>query len=257
MSKTATQGPPSATTSLENWNVDGNYVERLMDNAPFLSADPENTLVLAGPPRFGSDSTFNEKLLPIGMLQSFQSGQQRPIIPMPSIGTRRQFYLTGRSQNNFSIARLFVNGRNLLRVLMNHAIALGIAKDLNVKVDVDGKADDSAPKPDHPFIMNLDSELFSIPFGLGVVFKDKGHRIIGGLYMELAMFANWSLGVNAGQNHIVEGVSGLYDRAVPFMPDFATKIKKGASNLAQADIDIEKAFGSNYENNDNAKWGIR
>ena len=45
-------GEPQITTNPNNWRFQDNYVERLMDNAAFTSAHPDDTLVLAGPPRF-------------------------------------------------------------------------------------------------------------------------------------------------------------------------------------------------------------
>ena len=40
------------TKGIEGWNSQKNNVERLMDNASYTSAHPDDTLVLAGPPRF-------------------------------------------------------------------------------------------------------------------------------------------------------------------------------------------------------------
>lgn len=212
----STQGIPGATTSVEKWNVDGAHVERLLDNAPLISAHPEDTLVFAGPARRHGDN-FLEKLLPIGMLQNFNTGQNKPLQPMGGIGSRRNFFLSGRSQNNFSMSRLFMNGRNLLRVLATQAVQAGVdLSRLNVRpIDEQTLAvpDDG---PEWKFLCNLDSELFAVPFGLGILFKDKREKLIGGLYLELANFNNWGLGFSMGQNMIAEQVSGLFDRVVPF-----------------------------------------
>ena len=36
------------------WRMQDNYVERIMDNAAYTAAHPDDTLVMAGPPRVPS-----------------------------------------------------------------------------------------------------------------------------------------------------------------------------------------------------------
>lgn len=196
-----------------NWSFQENYVERLMDNAAFTAAHPNNTLVLAGPARYGAINDFggHDRLLPIGMVQNFNVGHNRPTQPMQMIGSGRTFFLAGKGQVTFNIGRLWVNGRNLLRVLYTQALN----NDFNV-----GDFDDSpvaAGKADQ-FWLNLDSELFYIPFGMAVIFRSVSHDPVGAFYIELCMLNSWSTGLAAGQNLIMEQVSGVADRIRPILP---------------------------------------
>lgn len=204
-------GALGTTTGLNDWSFQGNHVERLLDNAAYTSAHPDDTLILAGPARFGGDKDFAAKLLAIGMMQGFSATQNKMVQPMMAIGSGRQFFVSGKAQTGWNMSRLFVNGRNLLRVLNTQAMVAGI--------DV-SKFDDPAAvgAPSEQFWANLDSELFLIPFGLAVFFRDKVHQTIGAFYMELCMIQSWTVGLNAGGNMIAESVNGVADRVLPIFP---------------------------------------
>lgn len=195
----------------DEWRFQESYVERLLDNAAFTSAHPDDTLILAGPARLGSGADFASSLLAIGVVQNFMATQNKMVTPMMSIGSGRQFFVSGKAQTSFNMARLFVNGRNLLRVLYTNAKQAG--------VDVSQFDDPAATEEDNQFFVNLDSELFLIPFGLAILFKDKIHNSIGAFYMELCMLNSWSINFSAGQNFIMENVSGMADRVLPLNVD--------------------------------------
>jgi hypothetical protein len=127
-----------------------------------------------------------------------------------AIGSGRTFYVSGKSQTTWRIGRLFANGRNLLRTLYHNAVAGG--------VDVSRFDDPAAENQFDNMFINLDSELFYVPFGLGAVFKDKIHDLIGGFYAELSMINNYGISFTAGQNMVMEDVGGVCDRILPFRP---------------------------------------
>lgn len=205
------------TKGVTSWKSQQNNVERHMDNAAYTSAHPDDTLVLAGPPRFndvdqGATEGFTS-LLAIGMLNTIQVTSQKPTQPLAAIGSGRTFYVSGKSQTTWRLGRLFTNGRNLLRVLYHNAVAGG--------VDVKGFDDPVVPTEgdsNTTFYTNLDSELYYVPFGIGVMFKDKVHDVLGAFYIELAMVNTYTLGFTAGQNMVMEDVGGLCDRLYPFTP---------------------------------------
>lgn len=217
--------PLGITKGLSTWSSQKNNVERLMDNAAYTSAHPDNTLVLAGPPRFmdvqlGATTGF-ASLLAIGMMQTFQITSQKPTQPLQAIGSGRTYFVSGKSQTTWRIGRLFCNGRNLLRVCYHNAVAGGVQVESFDDPPVAAGADRFAP-----YYINLDSELYYVPFGLGVIFKDKAQDMIGAFYTELCMISTYTIGFTAGQNMIMEDVSGLCDRLYPFMP----------SSVAQAQV---------------------
>lgn len=205
------------TKGLLDWKFQSSYVERVMDNAAYQAAHPDDTLVLAGPARKGSVAPLSSgaptagasnTLLAIGMLQSVSFTQSKPTQPMMAIGSGRSFFVSGKAQTQWSIGRLFVNGRNLLRVLMHNAVAAGIPVDR-----FDDPASNAATSN---FFTNLDSELYYIPFGLASLFRNKAHDLVGSFYAELCMINSYAIGMNAGQNMMLENVSGLADRLLPF-----------------------------------------
>lgn len=210
------ENPIGITKGVASWTFQESHVERHMDNAAYEAAHPDDTLVLAGPPRRDSLGNFGENagsskvgtLLAIGMLQSVQFTQSKPTQPMMAIGSGRSFFVSGKAQTQWNIARLFVNGRNLLRVLYHNAIVAG--------VDVSRLDDQAAVSGKDQYFINLDSELYYVPFGLAAFFRNKAHAVVGAFYCELAMINSYAIGMTAGQNMILENVSGMADRLLPF-----------------------------------------
>lgn len=207
--------PLGITKGIGNWFSQQHSVERVMDNSAYTSAHPDDTLVLAGPPRkLSIDEAANtagwNSLLAIGMMQTFQITSQKPTQPLMAIGSGRTFYVSGKSQTTWRIGRLFANGRNLLRALYHSAVAGG--------VEVNRFDDPAAENQLDNMFMNLDSELYYVPFGLGAIFKDKVHDLIGGFYAELSMINSYTIGFTAGQNMVMEDVGGMCDRLLPFRP---------------------------------------
>jgi hypothetical protein len=209
--------PLGITRNLESWRFQDHHVERTLDNAAYTSAHPDDTLVLAGPARVDTvavgDTSGNsiQSLLAIGMLQNAQFSQQKQTMPVMAIGSGRSFFVSGKAQGQGSITRLFVNGRNLLRVLYHNANT----RDLPVQQLDDPAARSASAK----FYINLDSELYLVPFGLGCIFRTKAHDFVGGFYAELTMINSYTVGIQAGTNQIAEQVMFLYDRLMPFGED--------------------------------------
>lgn len=234
------------TRGLQTWKYQDHYVERVMDNAAYTSAHPDDTLVLAGPARSPEPaSAKNDKdtafagLFAIGHLQQAQFGQTKSTQPVMAIGSGRSFFVSGKAQGSGSLGRLFVNGRNLLRVLYHNA--------LTSNLDVSKMDDKAANQKNSPYFINLDSELYLIPFGLAVIFRDKIHDTLGGFYTELTMITTHSTGFNAGQNMIMEQVGLLFDRMLPFFEagvsslQDAYKIEKSTLNAIMKFVDNSTA----------------
>ena len=205
--------PTVVTGANESWSFQQSYVERLMDHAALTSAHPDDTLILAGPARYGASATPADDPAPlasclaVGMVQNINVTQTKPTQPLMAIGSGRVFFVSGKAQGTAAMARLFVNGRNLLRVLHTNAIQSNVDPNL---------FDDRAALPGlSQFFANLDSELFLVPFGLACLFRDKVHNILGAFYLELCMVNNWTINFSAGQNLILENVNILFDRLIP------------------------------------------
>jgi hypothetical protein len=200
------------TRGLTTWKFQDNYVERVMDNAAYTAAHPDDTLIMAGPPRTpdptGTVKAIDSKLLAIGHLQQVQFTQQKPTQPVMAIGSGRTFFVSGKAQGQCTLGRLFVNGRNLLRILNHNMRSSGM--------DVSKFDDRPAKSSARQYYINLDSELYLIPFGLGCLFRDKIHHVLGGFYSELSMITTYAIGLTAGQNMVMEQVNVVFDRLMPF-----------------------------------------
>lgn len=226
--------PLGITRNLATWSFQDHYVERVMDNATYTSAHPDDTLVLAGPARVGNvdiagTALSTKTLLAIGMMQNMQINQVKSTQPVMAIGSGRSFFVSGKAQGNGSIQRLFVNGRNLLRVLYHNARAGSL--------EVQKFDDPAATKFQDQFYINLDSELYLVPFGLGTIFRTKSHDFVGGMYAELTLIQSYNISIQAGSNMIAEQVSFMFDRLMPFGADSTM-----AANVPKATLDAIGGF---------------
>ena len=201
------------TESVNTWNAQDAFVERLMDDGAFTAAHPDDCLVLAGPARFSPDATqdFLSRLLPLGMMLNMAINVAVPSQPVPTLGSGRTFGVRGKAQYTFSMSRLLVNAPNVLRAVHTTSVQAGLAVD---KFD-----DPAATTPIASFWTNLDSEQYYIPFGLYVIFADKSRGTIGAVALEHVHLTGYNVGVQAGQAMIMENLTGWADRMRPLPID--------------------------------------
>jgi len=203
--------PIGITRSLGNWSFQGNHVERPLDNASYEAAHPDDSLIVAGPGRSGVARTATSgpgSMLTIGMFQAFNVNTSVPVQPMQAIGSGRNFMVRSKSQSSWTLTRALINGRNLLRALYHSAVAAQIPVHL---LD-----DPAATTQTSQFWINLDSELYYVPFGLGVVVRSKSHSLVMSMYCELSMINSYATSIMAGQAMIAENVSAICDRLMPW-----------------------------------------
>ena len=228
------------TTNISQWNPQGSCIERLMDNAAYTSAHPDDTLVLVGPARYSNvvaGDGNGSNLTAVGMLQQMQISQQRAVQPAQAIGSGRNYFLAGKPSVQFSIGRLFAKGPNIHRALYKNIIS----NDDLVGFNPDEPA---VSKTYTDGVFNLDSELFLVPFGLCLLFRDKSGGNLGNFYIESCMISSYSVGVASGQNVIMENVNGMADRVLPI--DMAVNNDAATGNFFRRDnagIKIEGTDG--------------
>jgi len=199
------------TTSVASWRSDEQYVAQAMESSMYASAHADDTLVLIGPARMPSNPN---DLKPVGILQNFSIQQGRSVVPHQAIGSARTFFQSSKVSVSGNIGRLFVNGKNLHRALYDNFY------NANEYLLKDSAAGGKSPLPHAPgnenFLVNLDSRLFLIPFGMAVVYRDKLQNTIGAIYVEMMVIPNWSSNIAAGSPTLIEGTSFLADRVLPF-----------------------------------------
>lgn len=202
------------TRGVDVWNFQSSFVEREMDNSAYTVAHADDSLVLAGPARMASLGANMGRgpgiasLLAIGATPQISFSSSKPTQPLMAIGSGRSFYVSGKSQTQWNMSRLWMNGRNLLRVLYHSAIASGI--------DVSKFDDPVSLRRNGTFFINLDSELFYIPFGFAVLMRSKAKDPVASFYVEAAMVNSWGGALTAGGSSTMESVSGVADRLLPF-----------------------------------------
>lgn len=231
-------------TGISNWNPQSDCIERIMDNAAYTSAHPDDTLVLVGPARFATlgnaNPTNTADLLAVGMLQQMQVSQQRAVSPLQAIGSGRNYFLAGKPMVNFSIGRLFAKGPNLYKALYRNIMN-------DPKIAGFNPSEPATSKQYTDGIFNMDSELFLVPFGIAVAFRDKSGGNLGSFYIESCMISSYSIGVAAGQNMVMENVNGSADRIFPI--DISTDVTAnffnttGGNDISSTDIDLSTTVG--------------
>ena len=229
--------------NISSWNPQGACIERFMDNAAYTSAHPDDTLILVGPARHSSISALSsgsatgniDNLTPIGMMQQMSVAQQRAVQPVQAIGSGRSYFLAGKPNVQFTIGRLFAKGNNLNRALYQNLVNSTTIKGFN--------PDEPATSNDYTEgAFNLDSELFLIPFGMCVLFRDKSGGNLGSFYIESCMIQSYNIGIASGQNVVMENVTGLADRIYPI--DIATT---GVGEFFSTGTDANKVEGTNTD----------
>lgn len=228
--------PLGVTKSLGTWKFQKHHVERMLDNATYDAVHPDDTLILAGPARKGVAAPSTPRtLMALGMFQSFGMQTQAPVAPVMGIGSGRSFFLRGKSQSSWNLQRVMINGRNLLRALYHNATEVaGLSPEL---------FDDPASlTKTSQFFINLDSELYYIPFGLALIMRTKSRTLVAGCYLELCMINSYGTQIQAGQSMVAEMVSGMCDRILPFQ---ATDSISGIEGNGRAAMDAVLGLAAN------------
>ncbi len=183
----------------------------------FLSS--ESVVLLSGPPKLEDGYSANE-LIPIGLVQNTQVTQAKQIQQLFEIGSRLPFFIPGRTTVQVSMARVLFDGPSLM-------LALYASSDgTNVNVPEIGAMDDALGKPALPyeggsigtlaagfddtlnaeFFINLASEFFNKPLGLGFVLYDMQREAYGGFYLEECYIQNHRFSVSSQQTVLMEDV---------------------------------------------------
>lgn len=220
--------PIGITRSLGNWSFQGNHVERPLDNATYEAAHPDDSLLVAGPARSGVARTTTSgpgSCMPIGMFQAFSINTSVPVQPLQAIGSGRNFMVRSKSQSSWTLTRALINGRNILRALYHSAV--------DAQIPVHLLDDPAATSATSQFFMNLDSELFYVPFGLGAIVRAKAHALVASMYAELSLINSYATSIMAGQAVIAENISAICDRVMPWQTSDA--MSQGGMNRATLD----------------------
>jgi hypothetical protein len=231
--------------SYVNWNFASENVQTEITNGEYVSS--ESTLILGGPARLshlaadGADALAQyTTMFPIGLLSNVSVSQNRQVNRLFEIGSKRAYFVPGRTFAAFDMGRVLFFGPSLMRML--YAVApyrrigggqpfivegrevstaaeydkmfgTGSFSQLQSPPGAGGAPGSSSDNRD--FFINLASELFSIPFGLCILLKDPKSKPYGAMYLEDCYIEAHTIGIDSGTIVVTEGVRGQVGQVAP------------------------------------------
>ena len=204
-------------------------VEVSHDQSMMNLSTPDESLIVVGPPRLSGDvDAFHV----VGMVNSLQYSETSQVQPMKAIGSRRHVFSKTNAPVQGSIGRMMVLGLNLYRALYAVTNVTNVAKPKTTKFSKSNSADDD-------WFTNLEEDLFRLPIGLGIVYMapttaaEGSKKAIGADYLEVVTLVNRTSALQSGQAMIMEQVSFMADRVVPWST-YDSGQSFGTSNVAGA-----------------------
>lgn len=190
------------------------FIEHSHDQSTFSLVTPDDSLIFVGPPRLAG--TGSTEFYAVGFVNSFNYSEQSQVQPMKAIGSRRHIFARTNAPVQGSIGRVMVLGSNLYRALYALTGLSDVIANRNSKFAVGDNGDKSS------WYTNLEEDLFRIPFGLGIIYNspasiaENSTKSAGAEYIEMIQLQNRSVGFQAGGVMIMEQVSFIADRVIPW-----------------------------------------
>jgi len=195
-----------ALRNLNEWEFKKDHVQpdNLKGNQNFISS--ESIVLCSGPPR-SADSNI-DNLIPIGLIESASVIQNKQVQQLFEVGSRRPFIVPGRTRIQVGLSRVLFNGDSLLGAITRNnpegVEPAGVEVNLQGEIDVQGR-----------FYMNLASDFFNRPHGLGLVFSDSEDEYVALVYFEDCIIQAHQMTWGANQTVIVENCNIITDAIVP------------------------------------------
>lgn len=198
------------------WDWKGEYVSPLKEDGyerfSQFSATPDTTIIFAGPARFTGLGGNTADLVPIGLVDGIQYQSSPQLQRLFEIGSNRSFFTRGKTASTISFSKMLADQANILKALTNNAY--------RPEMNVDGPKAAGADSPNPDIMMNMDSEYFSVPFGLMLVMKTRGGnggngKILSASYLEYCMFSGYQFSIASQTPVIMENIGVEFDRMVP------------------------------------------
>lgn len=198
------------------------FIEHSHDQSALSLITPDESLIFIGPPRLAG--TKSSEFFAVGFVNSFNYSEQSQVQPMKALGSRRHIFGRTNSPVQGSIGRMMVLGSNIYRAIYALTDMINTISDRNTKFAVGSSAEKAS------WFTNLEEDLFRIPFGLGIIYNspasmaETSNKSAGAEYLEVCHLVNRNVSFQAGQAMVMEQVSFMADRAVPWSdyagPDF-------------------------------------
>jgi len=212
--------------SIQDWqfqqnNVDPEAFRRDSSGARGNYISSESVVLAAGPSTLAAALNNNmEDIVPIGVCDTVQVSQNKGVIQLYEIGSRLPYIIPGRPITQFQISRVLFNGDSLLS-----AMTMGLWRNGDIDptsyagqvMGGPGTDNSSSSSPDRQsyFFLNLASQFFNNPIGLGLYLRDSENEWIAGFYAENCVIQSHTMAIQ-GQNMIVMENASV--RCTTFVP---------------------------------------
>ena len=222
----------TAATSLDQWKkqYQDRNVEILHDQTMMTLVTPDDSIMVVGPPRLSSAG--KAEFYTVGLVSNIQYSESAMVQPMKAIGSRRHIFSRTNAPIQGSIGRLVALGANLYRALYAVTDIASFANTSTTKLSKKNSEDNT-------WFANLEEDLYRIPFGLGIIYMspvhgaaDSGKSAVGADYIECCTIVNRNVGMQSGQAMIMEQVSFMADRVIPWGSAYSDEATFNASNPA-------------------------
>ena len=235
--------------SLTSWNFFNRSVQGGLLEGRFLNA--AMMLVAAGPPRLAAlgisaetnDTELGDIAWPIGVLQSFNIGQNTQIMRLFEIGSERSYFIRGRTMGQIALGRIMYHGPSLLRALYAYLKSETgdvqfdplYKNDAQVALNTsgaEGSKDEYHVAPGYENLwIDLASDVFSQPMGLLIMMRDSNGDTYGAFYVEYCSVTNHGLATDAGGTILSENAALMYERILP-VDGQAVSLGKDSSSVS-------------------------
>ena len=243
------------STSLESWDFNKNHVQQNLTGGDFVGshsviicATAPRAEDLAGQAnltnsinRDATEDLGGSIAIPIGVIDSSAIQQDRQLAQIFEIGSKRSYLMSARTMTQMSINRVVYKGPNLLR--MFYAYYPKAAEDSVMTADYgnlfrDNMKDDDVAGQEFPitlnkdliatlpksirdnpgfnnFWLNLNSDIFSQPYGLILFMKDNNMSDVAAVFLEECYIQNHGMQMSANSVVMAETTSIRCERIVP------------------------------------------
>jgi len=219
-----------ALTSVDSWDFLDEYVQSLEGKSDKSFLSSESIIVCSGPAIHQEGAEGN--LLPIGLVQNVTVNQNKNIQQLFEIGSRKPFFVPGRTLTHVGLSRVMFDGPSLLKAVYlrkEEASSIATIPDFNNlqingvnSTDEPGVDASNSAAPGNPegtgsaFFINLASSFFNSPLGLGFVLKNQNDEGYGGFYLEECYIQNHSFSAAGQQTVLAENIGIRATRVIPF-----------------------------------------
>lgn len=170
---------------------------------------------------------------PIGLVEAVNVSQAKQLQRLFEIGSKRSYFIPGRTIGQLSMTRTVFNGPSLMRALYAYFPEKNInptvktlLNSTNQKIELNAPLIRNQPGFGN-FFINLDSKLFDFPCGLLLMLKTTCGEPYGAVYLENCYLNSHQISVSATSSLVAEGVTIQYDQAVPVDVGAQTRVGPG------------------------------